>query len=154
MNTLSVMDTNFHHLLPQNTIVDAIRMFKKASASEGKEIFGMMVIDGDGKLVGMLSMYDILLFIQPKHIHILGEMEDLSTEPIFEGLIERVKKICVEDLMSTDLVTIKPETHLMMILDIMNKRHVRRLPVINKEQVVGIVYRSKVFNHLMGKLIN
>ncbi len=146
-----VMSPKFHCLHPKQTIVEAINAFKTASESEGNNIFGMMVTDNDDQLVGMLSMYDILLFIKPKNIPILGEMEEFSTEPLFDGLLERVKKIYVEDIMATDMVTIKPDTHIMVVVDIMLKKHIRRLPVIENNRVVGIVYRHSVFYHLMRK---
>ncbi len=82
-----VMSTQFHFLHPQQSIVEAIQMFKTAGKEEGKKIFGMMVIDDD-RLVGMLSIYDILLYITPKHLGILGEMEDISCEPLFKNLLE------------------------------------------------------------------
>ncbi len=148
-----VMDTRFHFLHPKLSIVDAIKTFKTAGKKEGKKIFGMMVIDGDDRLVGMLSMFDILLYIAPKHIGILGEMEDISPEPLYESLLGRVKNIRVEDLMSTSLVSVDPETHLLVVMDIMIKKHVRRLPVVENSRVIGILYRSDLFNHLMGKIV-
>lgn len=148
-----VMDTRFHFLRPDQSVVEAIKILEIAGKKEGKKIFGMMVIDHDDRLVGMLSMFDILLYIQPKHIGILGEMEDISPEPLFESLLNRVKKIRVEDLMSTNLVFVKPDTHVLVVMDIMIKKHVRRLPVIRNGKVIGILYRSDLFNFLMGKLI-
>ena len=47
-----------------------------------------MVTDEYDRLVGMLSMYDILLFVRPKHVEIFGEMDDLSMEVLFGGLLE------------------------------------------------------------------
>ena len=38
----------------------------------------MVVTDAAGQLLGMLSMYDILLLIRPKHIHIWGEIKDVD----------------------------------------------------------------------------
>lgn len=148
-----IMDTRFHFLHPHQSIVDAVRTFKTAGQRENKKIFGMMVIDDNDHLVGMLSMFDILLYIKPKHIGILGEMEDISPEPLFESLLNRVKNIRVEDVMSTNLIFIKPDTHLLIVMDIMIKKHVRRIPVIESDKVIGILYRSDVFDFLMGKLI-
>ncbi|MFH2057542.1 MAG: CBS domain-containing protein [Pseudomonadota bacterium] len=148
-----VMDTRFHFLHPKQSVVEAIRLFKTAGEKEGKKVFGMMVIDDD-RLVGMLSMFDILLYIQPKHIGILGEMEDISPEPLFESLLSRIKKIRVEDLMSTTLVFVKPDVHLLVVMDIMIRKHVRRLPVVENNRVIGILYRSDLFHLLMGKLID
>ena len=148
-----VMDTRFHCLKPRQTIAEAVQMFRQAGEAEGKKIFGMMVTDENDRLVGMLSMYDILLFVKPKHVEIFGEMEDLPLQEMFAGLLERVKKIRVDDLMSTELVTIRPDTHLMVIVDIMIRKHVRRLPVVDGGSVVGIVYRSEVFDAIMGQFI-
>ena len=75
-----IMDIRFHNIRPADTIADAVGIFRKASQAENKSIFGLMVTDDNDHLVGMLSMYDILLFIQPKHTHIWGEMEDLDPD--------------------------------------------------------------------------
>ena len=39
--------------------------------------------------------------------------------------------------MTTELITITPETHLLLIIDIMIKKHVRRLPVLEGGKIVG-----------------
>jgi CBS domain-containing protein len=148
-----VMDINFHCLHPENTIAEAVRSFKVASDKEGKKIFGMMVTDNNDHLVGMLSMYDILLFIQPKHVKIWGEMEDLDPGPLFDVLLNRVKNIRVEDIMTTDIVTVKPDTHLFVVIEIMIKKHIRRLPIVEEDRIAGIVYRSDVFYYLLSKFM-
>ncbi|MCP3924143.1 MAG: CBS domain-containing protein [Desulfobacterales bacterium] len=152
MITREIMDTSFHTLSPDHSIFEAVELLKKSSEDEEKKIFGMMVTDKENQLVGMLSMFDILLFIQPKHIRILGEMEDISFETVLTGMMNRLKKIRVEDLMSTDLLIITPETNLMVVSDIMINKHIRRIPVVENNKVVGIVYRSDLFFHLMGKI--
>ncbi len=148
-----IMDTWFHTINPGNTIADAVKSFQKASQAEKKSIFGLMVTDDNDKLVGMLSMYDILLFIQPKHAQIWGEMDDLDPDQLFDERLERVKKIQVQDIMSTDVITVSPDTHILMIVDIMIKKHIRRIPVIENREVVGIIYRSAVFYHLLNKFV-
>lgn len=148
-----IMDTRFHTINPGDTIADAVSAFQKATQAENKSIFGLMVTDDSDHLVGMLSMYDILLFIQPKHSHILGEMEDIDPDLLFDDRLERVKKIQVLDIMSTDVITVSPDMHILMIVDIMIKKHIRRIPVIEKHEVVGIIYRSAVFYHLLNKFV-
>lgn len=146
-----IMDAQFHTLAPENTIAEAVRAFHEATLAEDKKIFGLMVTDAQDRLVGMLSIYDILLFMQPKHVHIWGEMEDMDFEKLFEDLLKRVKDVLVSDIMTTEVVTISPTTHLMIISDIMIKKHIRRLPVIENDQVLGIVYVSDVFHHLLHR---
>ena len=79
------MDTRFHALHPQQSIAEAVSAFQKASQSEGKKIFGMMVTDDSDQLVGILSMTDILNYVQPKHVAILGEMEDLDPTRVYRN---------------------------------------------------------------------
>jgi len=148
-----IMQTRFHTLSPSDTIAAAVKCLQSASASEKKKIFGLMVTDRHDHLVGMLSMYDILLFIQPKHIQIWGEMEDLDPSVLYDERLEQVKSILVGDIMTADVVTITPDTHLMVIADIMIKKHIRRLPVVADQEVVGIVYISDLFHHLLDKFI-
>jgi CBS domain-containing protein len=71
----------------------------------------------------------------------------------FGDLLGRVKSIQVGDLMTPDVVTITPRTHLMAIMDIMLKRHIRRLPVVSDKEVVGIVYISDLFYHLLQQYL-
>lgn len=149
-----VMSTKFHTLLPNTPITEAVKMFKKASEEEKQKVFGMMVTNEDGRLIGMISMYDILLFIRPKHIHIWGMMEDIDTEGLIDNACERAKLILVGDIMTTDVITATLDTHLMMILDIMIKKHIRRIPVLEEEKPIGIVYISNLFYHLLDRLIS
>ncbi len=147
-----VMDTRYHTLSPQQTIAEAVRLFREAGRREGKRIFGMMVTDDDGRLQGMLSMYDILLFIRPKHVHIWGEMEDIDLEGLLENIFRKAASILVGDIMTTDLVTIGPDAHVMMVLDLMIKKHIRRLPVLENDRIVGMVYISDLFSFFFKNL--
>jgi len=148
-----VMQTRFHTLRPQNTIAEAVRRFHSASTAEGQKVFGLMVTDDKDRLVGMLSMYDILLFMHPKHAHIWGEMEDIDPTQLYETRLKQIQSVQVGDIMTPDVVTIRVDTHLMVIADVMIKKHIRRLPVVDGEDVVGIVYVSDVFYQLLRKFM-
>ena len=147
-----VMDTQFHTLSPQHTVAEAVRLFQEAGRKEKKRIFGMMVTDEEGRLQGMLSMYDILLFIRPKHVHIWGEMEDIDLEGLLENIFKKAAAILVGDIMTTDVVTIGPDAHVMMILDLMIKKHIRRLPVLDGDRILGMVYISDLFAYFFEDL--
>ena len=147
-----VMDDCFETLRPEMSIAEAVRIFERAGRVSGAKVFGLMVTDASRTLVGMLSIYDIFLLLRPKHIHIWGEMEDLEVSGILEAACRRAQTVLVGDIMTTEVITITPETHLLLIIDIMIKKHVRRLPVLEGGKIVGIVYISRVFDHLLEKL--
>jgi CBS domain-containing protein len=147
-----VMDTRFYTLRPESTVAEAARALQRAGAEQGHTVFGMVVTDDSGRLVGLLSIYDILLLLRPKHIHIWGEMEDLEVAGILEAACRRAQGMLVGDIMTTQVITITPDTHLLLIIDIMIKKHVRRLPVLEEGKMVGMVYLSRVFKHLQELL--
>ena len=146
-----VMDTRYSTLSPRMTIGEAFQVFQKAGKEHRQIVFGMVVTDAVGQLLGMLSMYDILLLIRPKHIHIWGEIKDVEVEGILDEALRRARSMLVSDIMTTELTTISPDMHLLRIIDIMIKKHVRRLPVLEDGKMVGMVYLSRVFQHLLER---
>lgn len=146
-----IMNTSFHSLTPDTPINKAVKLFKQASQEEGRKIFGIMVLDHQGNLAGMLSMYDILLFMRPKHIHIWGMMDDIDIPGLVNKACENAKSILVGDIMTPDLTTINPDTHKFLILDIMIKKHIRRLPVVEDGKLLGIVYISDLFYDILDR---
>ena len=146
-----VMDTRYSTLSPEMTIGEAFRVFQQAGEAHQQVVFGMVVTDAAGKLLGMLSMYDILLLIRPKHIHIWGEIKDVDVSGILDAALTRARSMLVSDVMTTDLTTITPDMHLLRIIDIMIKKHVRRLPVLEDGKMLGMVYLSRVFQQLLER---
>ncbi len=147
-----IMSTTFHVLNPSLPIADAITLFKDASIQENRRIFGMAVVE-DGYIKGILSMYDILIFVRPKHIALWGEMEDIVPEEILDSQLDRLKNVYVSDLMSTRIISITPNTHLLAALDIMIKKHIRRLPVVEQDKLIGMLYISDLFYYLLDKFL-
>mgnify|MGYP001554127122 FL=1 len=146
-----IMTTKFHTLAPQTPLNEAVKLFKQASKEEGRKIFGMMVTDHEDHLVGMISMYDILLVLRPKHTHIWGLMEDIDVAGIVDISCEKTKSVLVGDIMTPEVITITSQSHVLMILDIMIKKHVRRLPVMENGKIVGIVYISDLFYNILDR---
>jgi len=147
-----IMTTSFPTLLPQTPLVEAIKIFQQTFHSQDRRLFGMIVSDEKEHLAGMLSMYDILLYLRPKHSHVWGTMEDTEIAEVIDAAGARLKSIQVGDIMTPDVITISPKANLMVLLDVMIKKHVRRLPVVEDQRIVGIVYISDLFNQLLDRI--
>ncbi|MGQ9486048.1 MAG: CBS domain-containing protein [Desulfosoma sp.] len=146
-----LMDTQYDTLKPDLPLSEAVRAFRRAS-TKGRKIFGMMVTDDTGQLIGMLSMYDILLYMRPKHIHIWGDMDDIDVKGIMDMACEKAKSVRVGDIMTTEVVTTTPSSHILRVMDLMIKKHIRRLPVLENGQIRGIIYISDLFYDLLERL--
>jgi CBS domain-containing protein len=61
------------------------------------------------------------------------------------------KETPVSDVMTKQMVLIKPETTLEECVELMNTYHVRHLPVLEKERVVGIVSIRRLAEELLAE---
>lgn len=147
-----IMTTTFHTLNPDISIPEAAIAFRKASDEEKRRIFGMVVVAEDGKMLGMLSMYDLLLMIRPKHVHLWGVMDDIELRGLLDNVCQRTRSVLVKDIMTTDVITVSPDTPALFVLDLMIKKHVRRLPVVDGGKIIGMVYISDLFYKIVDKL--
>ena len=152
MTAATIMTTDFPSLLSETPLTDAIRVFRESFERGGRRLFGIIVTDENRRLVGMLSMYDILLYVRPKHIQVWGVMEDIDVVGLIDKACARLTSIQVGDIMTPDVITVGPQVDLLMVLDIMIKKHVRRLPVVEDQRIIGVVYISDLFNHLLERI--
>ena len=90
-----------------------------------KKISGAPVLDKSGKLVGVLSEKDCLTVLIHNSFHQLPEGK-------------------VSEYMSTDLKTISPNTSIFEVADLFTKHSIRRLPVVDKNRLVGQISRRDV----------
>src|SRR3954465_9470284 len=124
---------------PDTTIVEA------ATVMLQRHVSGLPVVDASGKLVGVVSEGD---FIRRAEIgtgrrrgrwlrFILGPGKSAS-----DFVHEHGRR--VSEIMSTSPFTITEDTALAEIVALMEKNHVKRLPVMRGHQLVGIVSRANL----------
>lgn len=106
-------------------------------------ISGMPVVDARGTLVGMLTEGDLLrraeIGTDKVHPHWLafligpGKLADEYTHSHSQQ---------VADVMSNDVLSAAPAASLESLVTLMQSKHVKRIPILEKELLVGVVGRS------------
>ncbi|MFE8947332.1 CBS domain-containing protein [Streptomyces sp. NPDC007856] len=108
------------------------------------QVSALPVLEGDGRVVGVVSEADLLLKEEfrnsdPDRFTQLRRLSDLA----------KAGAVCADEVMSTPAVTVHADATLAEAARIMALRHVKRLPVVNAEGVLeGVVSRGdllKVF---------
>jgi len=131
-----------------NTLVReaACIIFEGRVRETGYKSFGVMVVDDKGRLVGMVSVWDILYHVRPPFMkHQVGDGSLWEEEMDFH--LEEFNDLMVEEIMSYPVLTASPDDHLMVLVNKMVKNRVRRLPVEDGDKLYGIVYLSDVYYH-------
>lgn len=107
----------------------------------------VMKIDEDATIQEVVEVMDrarigsLLVTRTGKDVGIVTERDIISKVILRKGILEKVK---VKDIMSTPLVTIDTNTAGEDALRIMVKHGVRRLPITDRGEIVGIFTTSNV----------
>ena len=97
------------------------------------------VVEGDNQLVGMVTLRDVLLPLYPNYgdyIHDAVHSRDFTE--MEEGYPEVLGKK-VEEIMSRNPLTVSPDVPILEAASYMGLKNFRRIPVIDKGALVGMV---------------
>jgi len=110
-------------------------------------VSGLPVIDGQGKIVGVISESDIIRRREGLLAHWLevetflgrnqAESDDDIEDPEYLNCV-------VEDAMTRNPVSVGPDTPVREAARLMVAHKINRLPVVDKAQIVGIVTRGDI----------
>lgn len=104
---------------PTATIEEALHVLIEHDVS------GAPVIDARGRLCGIISQFQLL---------------ELAFDPA-------VRHGQVRDFMTRDVITIQEDTLLATVANILMVRRIRRLPVMRKGEVVGVISRGDLLRY-------
>ncbi len=140
-----IMVTDFETVHQEALIKEAVPLlYNTRIRPTGFKTLGITVINDMGALVGMLSMFDVIYHLRPPFLNYSQEAITVWTEEI-EIQLEQFRSLKVKQVMNSPVETIPHDAPIMVILDLMVKKRVRRLPVVSGSQLIGMVYLSDVF---------
>jgi len=145
---LAQLEKNLKSVLAKNIMTKAVLTVKEdlhltelAAMMLEKRISGLPVVDADGKMTGVITQTDLfnLMFM-------------LRSGDIVEEGEKAVSNPTVKFAMCVDVISIKEETTLAEIIDIMKGRDIHTLPVMKDNKLVGIIGRRDVLKHFYAVL--
>ncbi|MFH1819597.1 MAG: CBS domain-containing protein [Pseudomonadota bacterium] len=134
-----VMTTAILRVTPDTDVGEIARTLLDAHIS------AVPVIDGGGNLIGIVSEGDLLHRAEAETRHrpswwlrLLATPEELS-ERYLREFGRRAR-----DVMTRDVITVEPDTPLTEIAAMLEKFHIKRVPVMEHGKLVGIVSRANL----------
>jgi CBS domain-containing protein len=115
MKVLELMNKNVVTCHPNEKLNIIVNKFELFN------IAGMPVVE-KGKLVGVVCQSDILRGLKT------GKLEDL----------------CVKDVMITNVFCVSPTESVVVVARLMVENHINRIPIMENDNVVGIVTRGDI----------
>ena len=136
MRVKDVMTTAIVSVSPDASIAEAIRRMAKSHVS------GLPVMNASGQLVGVLSEGDLLRRIEMGTTKKAHWLESLFRPGHLADVYKHTHGRKVEEVMSTDISSIDQNLPLESAVSLMEKRRIKRLPVVDGSNVVGIITRA------------
>jgi len=138
-----VMTANPAVVRPKTALKEAINLLAQ------KEISGLPVVDEAGKLVGVLSETDLMWqetgVDPPPYFIFLDSVIYLQNPTRYEKELHKALGQTVGEVMSAQPISITGDHSLKEAAQLMNKRKVRRLPVVDEaNKVIGIITRGDI----------
>ncbi len=119
-----------------------------------RDVSGLPVLDRYGRLVGMLTEGDLLRRVEVgtgAH-HRSGWWDILRAPATDASEYVRTHSRAVKDLMTRNPVSVTEGTPLEDVVELMEKKRIKLLPVIRDEEVVGVVSRSDLLRAVGASL--
>ncbi len=147
MKAADVMSRNPLSVTPQTAIVEAARTMLQ------NRISGLPVIDGDGKVVGVVTEGDLLRRAETgTERHRSRWLEFLLGPGRLAGDYVDAHARKVGEVMTSEVAVVSPTDELSDVVQLMEKRRIKRVPVIDNGKLVGIVSRSDLVRALVHNL--
>jgi CBS domain-containing protein len=145
MNAADIMTQPVITVTPETKIAEAARLMLQ------HRISGLPVVDGKGAVIGIVTEGDLLRRSEigterhrPRWVELLIGPGRLARDYV------NAHARTVSEVMTESVASVAPHDMLPDVVGLMEKRHVKRVPVIENGRLVGIVSRA----NLVGALVH
>ncbi len=135
---------------PAITVGAATHIPELARLMRVNQISGMPVVDDGGRLLGLVTDHDLILrnapVREPRYFSVLSGMIPLNLEEYrhYKDQLRHTMAVTAADLIEPGIKFIAPDTPLQEVMEIMLDPQITLLPVVEDEQVVGVVTRTNL----------
>jgi CBS domain-containing protein len=145
MRAADVMTADVVAVAPETSVEEIVRLLLR------HRISAMPVIDGAGRLVGMVSEGDLMPRAEPapagRRPWWLAMLSGLAVA----GDAVETRGHRAADIMSRGVVTIGEDTPIEEIARLLERREIKRAPVVRDGRVIGIVSRADLVRALASR---
>lgn len=114
-------------------------------------ISGLPVVDQDMNLVGMISEKDLFRALYPGYEEVARQPDLYHDGQAMEMEIDAIRNSRVEQHMQRKIITVHPDADIMRAGGLMLAHGVHRLPVVDGNELVGIVTRREIYGSILER---
>jgi CBS domain-containing protein len=143
-----IMSTEVTTVSPGTNVIQAARLLLE------KHINGVPVVDEGNNLVGILCQSDLIAqqkkISLPSLFTLLDGFISLTSTKTLEKEFKKIAAIKVSEAMTSDPVTVSPDTALEEVATLMVNRGFHTIPVIKDNKLVGVIGKEDVLKTIIS----
>lgn len=143
-----VMTTHVHTVPEESTFKEMVSLLTK------HKISGVPVVNENKKVIGIISEKDLLNALFPSQKQFYQDIKYFSNFENEESEIRgKAAKLKAKDLMTRNVVSIKPDDHILRACSLFLTHNIRRLIVVKDDKLVGIVTTNNIYRNFLNTII-
>jgi CBS domain-containing protein len=116
-----------------------------------RHISAVPVLDGQGHVLGLVSEADLIRRLADEDEKAPSWFAGLFADPVAQAeRYARVHGATAGDVMTTDLISVRPDESAAHVAKVMEEKHVRRVLVLDNGKLQGIVSRADLLRALVA----
>ena len=136
-----IMTSTIHSVRPSDPLRKVVGLLCK------NRISGVPVVDGKGRLVGLISERDVLEAMYPDRPELRQRRGGARGAP---GERE-IASIASSEIMVGEVITAAPDTDILRLASLMAVNKIRRIPIVEDGLLVGIVSQGDVYRAIFER---
>ena len=141
-----IMTTQVYTVTAETEVDELARLFARYNVN------ALPVVDGEGRLEGVVTETDLVEQDKPLHIPTVISIFDwgfyLESEKTFQEEVKKITARKVGEICSREVTTCTPDTPVADIAGLMVDRSVHLIPVVDGENLVGVVARFDIIRSM------
>ena len=143
-----IMDSGLPTVRPDDTVETVIHLLRE------HDLPGLAVVNEGGRCIGVVTESDLVIADEegdlhlPHMISLFGGVVFLEPLKRFEDRLRKATAASVEDMMSSEPVTIDADAEVQEAARLISSSKHNRLPVVEHGRYVGVVSRADVLEAL------
>jgi CBS domain-containing protein len=138
MRVSEVMNPRVAKVGPKTPLAEILQLMLRSHLND------LVVVDRKDKLLGIVTYGDLSRRLLPTQQELIDHEEYLIDPGLMEERVVDIVNVPVEEIMTRKVVTVSPQSQAIKAGATMTAHHVKQLPVVEGDKVVGIISHTDI----------